>query len=98
MVYTSLWVILPLVACVPPTDTKGELSIIQVTTLSLTNNCTTVVLLLLTVTHHVQSVAMHTIPYGCTKFWEDMRHPGRWFWRQVKLLTMGYTACSVNGA
>ena len=44
------------------TATKGELRLLEVA-----NGCTTVILLFLMITHCVQSVTMHVIPYGHTK-------------------------------
>ena len=84
------------VSHVCPTTTKGEFKVNE-GCLSLTSVCTTVIILLFTVTHCVTSVAIPLIPYGYTKTPEDMRHPGRQFHHQVKHITVERTACNVTG-
>ena len=62
----------------------------------MSNVCSTVILLLFTFKHHVQSVACACHTLWILQILEDMRHLGRWFCRRVKFLNVGYTACSVN--
>ena len=56
--------------------------------------CTTLMLLLLMVTHHVPSVAMCVL--WIHQISEKLRLPGMWFHCRVQLLTAGYMTCSVN--
>ena len=59
----------------------------------MTNICSTVVLLLFTVTHCVQSVAMRVIPYGYSKSRKIQDVPLRRF-----RYSMGKTTCNVSAA
>ena len=56
----------------------------------MTNVCSTVILLLLTVTNFVLSVAVHVITMDTPNF-------GRYEASWEAVLTMRYTPCSVNG-
>ena len=63
----------------------------------MTNVCTTVVVLLIMITHCVQSVGVHVIPYRFSKSGKVWRVPGGSSTARVKPITAGLTACSVTG-
>ena len=84
--------VLVLVAGIHPTAAEVVLRLME----SVAKVCTTVALLLLTVTQPCPIIGHACYTLWISKTSEDMRHTGKWFQCQVKLLTTRYKACCVK--
>ena len=95
--HIRLWLGRVSVAHVHPTATESELRLMKVA------SRWSALVLLSSYCYSQLQIVFHLGPCiwyltGRPNLRRYERHPGRWFHRRVKLLTVGYTACSVNGA